>query len=310
MKVSVIGAAGYWSKNIIKTLKDFKGIERLILCDNSYTVLNGNDEFSDYKNAINHSDIVFVITPPKTHFEIAKFAIENKKHVFVEKPICLNFKDAREIVGLAKSNGVILHTDNTFIYTPEINTFKQIIDFDMIGKISYLQSTRANWGPFKKDIDVVWDLLCHDVSILNYIIPYKLEGVSATGTSQINKDIIEKANVTFFFRNDFKAFVDVSFLSHKKTRNIVLRGLNGFVCNDSSLTNQVMIESDREPEVEIIQPSLIKNPLYCEINHFFESIKQKKDTLSSGYEGEYVVKVLEKVSESIKRDGGYVAISN
>lgn len=316
MNVLLVGA-GFWGAKILNTLKKFNDINIKVFDTNTKILDELINQNISITNNLNESiadpniDAVFVITPPHTHFELADQALKNNKHVFVEKPITLAYNDALNLKKTAESNNKILHTDNTFIYTPEVNFLKQVINFDFIGKITNFESTRANWGPFKKDIDVVWDLMTHDISILNYIIPskYVLQGVSATGSNQINKNVIEKARATLFYSNDFTAYIDVSFLNHNKVRKIALNGTLGIVHNDSALPDAKLIIERPNQTPRSYEPQQLIDPLYLEINHFFESIKQNKNTLSGANEGVWAVKVLEKISQSIKNNGEYTSVN-
>jgi predicted dehydrogenase len=313
MNVLLIGA-GFWGAKILNTLKKFNDINIKVFDTNQKVVNELINQNVSIANNLNESiadpniDVVFVITPPHSHFELADQALKNNKHVFVEKPITLTHDGALNLKKTAEDNNKILHTDNTFIYTPEVNFLKQVINFDFIGKITNFESTRANWGPFKKDIDVVWDLMTHDISILNYIIPnrYILQGVSATGSNQVNKNVIEKARATLFYSNDFTAYIDVSFLNHNKVRKMTLNGTSGIVHNDSAFPDAKLIIERRNETPRIYEPQQLIDPLYLEINHFFESIKQNKNTLSGASEGVLAVKILEKISESIKNNGKYI----
>jgi predicted dehydrogenase len=313
MNLLLIGA-GFWGAKILNTLKKFNDINIKVFDTNQKVVNELINQNVSIANNLNESiadpniDVVFVITPPHSHFELADQALKNNKHVFVEKPITLTHDDALNLKKTAEDNNKILHTDNTFIYTPEVNFLKQVINFDFIGKITNFESTRANWGPFKKDIDVVWDLMTHDISILNYIIPnrYILQGVSATGSNQVNKNVIEKARATLFYSNNFTAYIDVSFLNHNKVRKMTLNGTSGIVHNDSAFPDAKLIIERQNETPRIYEPQQLIDPLYLEINHFFESIKQNKNTLSGASEGVLAVKILEKISESIKNNGKYI----
>lgn len=316
MNVLLIGA-GFWGSKILNALKKFNNINIKVFDTNTKILDELINQNISITNNLNESiadpniDAIFVITPPHTHFELADQALKNNKHVFVEKPITLSYNEALNLKKTAEINNKILHTDNTFIYTPEINFLKQVIDFDLIGKITNFESTRANWGPFKKDIDAVWDLMTHDVSILNYIIPnrYIIQGVSATGSNQINQNVIEKARATLFYSNNFTAYVDVSFLNHKKVRKISINGTLGIVHNDSATPNAKLIIEKPNQSPSFYEPQQLVDPLYLEINHFFESIKQNKNTLSGANEGVLTVKILEKISKSIQNNGQYISIN-
>lgn len=314
MKVLLVGA-GFWGAKILNVLKRLKNIN-IIVYDTNYEAIQGLiDTNVSITNSLDEHitnplvQAVFVITPPNTHFEIAKKALENDKHVFVEKPMTLSSSGAIELNSLARDKNKLLHTDNTFIYTPEINFIKQVIDFDFIGKITSLESVRANWGPFKKDIDVIWDLMTHDISILNYIIPkrFVLEGISATGSSQVNENVIEKAKATLFYSNNFTAYIETSFLHSSKVRKITLNATSGSLYNDSASSgNDIVIKKNNEKSLATYKSNELSDALFLEINHFFQSIFQNKLSLSNGYEGIETIKILEKISESIAKKGDYI----
>lgn len=317
MKILLIGA-GFWGAKVLNTLQKFEDIY-IKVYDTNPNVLeelkNKNISIiSDIDKELLEEDInsIFIITPPHTHFNLAKKALSHNKNVFIEKPMTMNYEEAIELKEFAKKQNKILHTDNTFIYTPEINFIKQMINFDFIGKITNFESTRSNWGPFKKDIDVVWDLMPHDISILNYILPkqYVLKGVSATGSTQINQGVIEKARATLFYSNEFTAYIEASFLSAQKIRRISINGTSGIFYNDSANENSKLIIKKLHESEKHYNSQSFSDPLYLEINHFFESIRQNKNTLSGSEESSIIIKILEKISESINNHGEYVQINN
>lgn len=314
MNVLLIGA-GFWGQKILSVLDRMNKFNIFIYDEDKEKAknikLNNATFVSNLDKALKNHCIthVFIATPPKTHFDLSLRALSNYKHVFVEKPITLSSCDAEILLNTSIKNKVTLHTDNTFIYTPEINFLKTIIDFDFIGKISCFESNRSNWGPFN-DIDVVWDLMTHDVSILKYILPsnYNLIGVSATGCSQVNLKYIEKAKATLYYNNNFTAYIEASFLNHYKTRKITLNGSSGIFHHDSAIKDSCFTITRTEGASQEYTPQGLIDPLYLEINHFFECSFQNKITLSSGEEGFYTIKVLEKIMESIQNNGKFIPI--
>lgn len=316
MSVLLIGV-GFWGQKILSALERMNKFKIFIHDQDKKKLQNYKSEkinlVSDLDKALKDDSIkyVFIATPPHTHFDLSFKALNHNKHVFVEKPITLSSIDAEALINKANQNKLVLHTDNTFIYTPEINFLKTLISFDFIGKLSCFESNRSNWGPFN-NIDVVWDLMTHDISILKYILPssYNLLGVSATGSSQVNLKNVEKAKATLFYNNNFTAYIEASFLNHCKTRKIVLNGSSGIFHHDSSIKDSLLTITRFEENSQQYSSQPLIDPLYLEINHFFECVLQNKITLSSGEEGKYVVKVLEKITESIQNNGKFIQIYN
>jgi predicted dehydrogenase len=189
INVGLIGY-GYWGEKIFRNLTEHGISGAITLCDNNqaktatlkslyqalHITLNSADIFSN-----NEIDAVIISTPTSTHFNLAKQALLNRKHVLIEKPICTSIKEVQELMTIAKENELVLMVDHIFLYNPVVRQLKNYITTDFIGKVNYIDATRINLGIYQEDTNVLWDLACHDISIINYLIEEKQIKVRAIG---------------------------------------------------------------------------------------------------------------------------------
>lgn len=314
MKVALIGV-GNFGGNILKSLSNNDKIKEICLCDNDENRLdaawrkgnlpNYNGKWNvlvkkiSFEEILKTNDIytVFIATPAGTHFKLASECLLNNKKVFLEKPMTLSYKDAQELVKLVGETDNYLHVDNTFVYSQEIQHLSSCIKFDRLGKIQHFSSVRANWTPNIAGIDVIFDLLPHDLSILDYIFPLvKFDKVFANG---VVEDGIIKDITIRLYSNSFAADIHASWLYPFKTRQIIVRGTEAFFINDSAITNECKIQYINNKQPDILNCNLDnKSPLDIEINHFLNKTKEKKDTLSNYKHGLEIVRILEKIKES------------
>ena len=187
IKVGVVGY-GYWGKNIARCVQNSKNAQLVAICDSRKDSLeraqvnySGISAYTDYKEMICNSDIdtVAIITPPITHFEIARFALFEGKNIFVEKPFTITVEDAQELISLSKKVNKIIMVDHTYIFTSAVKKLKEILNSNVLGKIYYVDSIRINLGLFQDDINVIWDLAPHDFSVLDYLFDSKPESQGA-----------------------------------------------------------------------------------------------------------------------------------
>ena len=245
-------------------------------------------------------ETVFISTPAFTHYELAKASILKGKHVFLEKPMTLIYSDAVELLELSKEHERLLHVDNTFCYSKEVSFLKYITDFNLLGKPVRYFSNRSNFGPFRKDITVVFDLLCHDISIINYLFPYyNIDSVCAIGDS-------ERAKTELIFNNKsdkITANIDVSWHSKKKIRDIAVEFEGGIVYVDSLDSDGFFEIRDNKNKIlnAVDKKSFpfLGNPLDIEILHFLNNVKYNSITLSSPEGSVENVRVLQAVDKSI-----------
>src|SRR5580704_6239416 len=231
LKFGVIGY-GYWGPNIVRNLRSLEGCQVVGICDQSPSARKRIQAaypdlpiYSDCSEIIKSPDVdaIAVITPVWTHYELSKAALQNGKHVFVEKPFTSNVAQAEELINLAARKNLQIMVDHTFLFTGAVRKIKQLLDEDALGKLYYYDSTRVNLGLFQHDVNVIWDLAPHDLSIMDYLIDGNAEEIVATGQTHLNghEDV---AFITLYFPNDVIAHINVNWLSPVKIRTTLIGG--------------------------------------------------------------------------------------
>ena len=231
VRFGVIGY-GYWGPNVVRNLDQLEGSKVVAVSDKSPAALNRvaksypHVAFSqDSADVISSPDIdaIAVVTPVWTHYELAKAALENGKHVFVEKPFTSNAAQAEELIDLAARKNLKIMVDHTFLFTGAVKKIGQLLNDGTLGKIYYYDSTRVNLGLFQHDINVIWDLATHDLAIIDHLIKEAPEAISATGQNHLNghEDI---AFMTIYFPNKVIAHINVNWISPVKIRTTLIGG--------------------------------------------------------------------------------------
>lgn len=335
LNVGVIGC-GYWGPNLLRNFAQLKDSQVLICADlrnsrlkhmkNLYPHL---ETTKDYKAVVERDDIdaIVIATPPDTHLPLTLEALEAGKHVFVEKPLALSSADSALMIETAKKRDRMLMTGHTFVFTAAVNKIKELIDSGELGEIYYISTTRVNLGIFQPNINVVWDLAPHDVSILNYVLDAMPESVSATAHSYIRKSVEDVAFLTFRYPNEVLANVHVSWLNPNKIRSTTVVGskkmlvyddissLEKIRIYDKGVTVQPHYDTFGEFQLsyrfgDIFIPKLDDSePLKIACQHFIDCINEGKTPRSSGLQGHEVVTVLEASIESIKKEGAMISVA-
>ena len=335
LRVGVIGC-GYWGPNLIRNFNQLKDSEVAICADldagrlsHMRSLYPHMETTVDYKSLLVRDDIdaVVIATPPATHYKLGMEMLEAGKHLFVEKPLALSTSDCAGLVGLAQKNGLTLMTGHTFVYTAAVNKIKEVIESGELGDILYISTERVNLGIFQEDINVVWDLAPHDVSILNYILSAQPESVSTVANSYIRKNVEDVAFLTMKYPNETLAHVHVSWLNPNKIRSTTVVGSKKMlVYDDISQLEKIRIY-DKGVTVlphydtfgefqlsyrfgDIFIPKLDDTePLKTACQHFIDCIVDGSSPRSSGVQGMEVVNVLEAAVESIRENGRMVNIA-
>lgn len=318
-KIGLIGM-GYWGPNLARVLNQSTRCEFRACCDldpnrvqrivRQYPTVQG---FGSVEEMLaSDVDGVVIATPISTHYEIARRALEAGKHVMVEKPLAHQAKLARELVALAERYGRTLLTGHTFIYSPPVNKVKQLIDGGELGEIHYISLSRVNLGLFQKDVDVVWDLAVHDISILLFWLnEMPIRGVSF-GRACVQKAKRDVAFLWLEFPSGVIASNEVSWLSPQKMRRTCIVGSRRMVVYDDTEPSEKIRIYDRgvdfkRPENfgefqlsyrtgDTISPHLANvEPLLLEVEHFVHCIETGDRSLTCGNFGAEVVEVLEMV---------------
>ncbi|RJX18270.1 MAG: gfo/Idh/MocA family oxidoreductase [Desulforudis sp.] len=335
-EVGVIGC-GYWGPNLIRNFMQMKKTNVAKIADLDPKRLEHIKELypsisptNDYRGIIEdpNIDIIAIATPVKTHFKFAAEALAAGKHVFVEKPIAASTAEAKELIELAGKHRVKLMVGHTFLYTGAVRKMKEIIDSGELGEIYYINSQRLNLGLFQQDINVIWDLAPHDLSIILYLLGKSPVAVSAAGTAHINPRVEDVATVTLYFEKDIIAFVQSSWLDPDKIRRMTVVG-----------SKKMMVYDDLQPSEKIrIYNKFVEKPTYydtfaefpyaykygdivipmlaggepirLELEHLVESIEKDKELLTDGQNGLQVVRLLEAANESLENEGRKVPLDN
>ena len=281
----------------------------------------------NFNEIINDSsiDAVVIATPVFTHFDIAQKALNNNKHVLIEKPMTSTTEEAKLLIDLAVKKSKLLMVDHTFLYTGAVQKIKSLIDNNEIGKPSYFDSTRINLGLFQPDINVLWDLAPHDISILNYLIKENPYSVVATGTSHTKNDIENIAYLTVNYNSGFIAHFNCSWTSPVKIRLMLIGGdKKMIVFNDLEPSEKIKIydtgydhktdEDKRKILVDyrtgdIYVPKVPqKEALAGMADDFINSIETGKLPVSNALSGLDVIKILEASQKSIKNHSKEILI--
>jgi predicted dehydrogenase len=283
-------------------------------------VLNADDIINDPE-----IDAVIIATPVFTHFDLAKKALLNGKHVLLEKPMASSVKECEILVELAQQKGLVLMVDHTFLYTGAVEKIKDVIDSGQLGNVKYIDSTRINLGLFQPDINVLWDLAPHDLSILRYVYDEKPFSINATGISHTGNGIENIAFITINYASGFIAHINCSWSSPVKVRTMLIGGDEKMIIyNDVEPTEKIKIydtaylhTSDEEKKQilvdyrvgDIYVPKISNNEALAAIaNDFITSIEENKVPRSSSTIGMDIVKILEASDKSIKNKGMEVLI--
>lgn len=329
VRVAVIGA-GYWGPNLIRNFNQLPHAEVSLVCDLNEARLDHVKDLyprigvsKNYQDATQNPeiDVVCVATPVNWHYEMAKDALLHDKHVMVEKPLTANLDHAYELVELAESKKRVLFVDHTFEYTPAVNKIKDIVEQGELGDIYYISMSRLNLGLFQKDINVIWDLAPHDVSILGYVLGQFPEAVAAHGNSNILPGIEDVAMLTLYFPGNIIAYAHVSWLDPSKIRRSTFVGSRKMLVYDDVEPLEKIKIYDKGVDGpqhydtfgefqfsyrygDIYTPYLAnQEPLQVECRHFMDCILNGDTPRSGGQDGLNVVRVLDAAQRSIKNGG-------
>ena len=333
IKFGVVGY-GYWGPNVVRNLERLDETKVVAVCDKSASARRKvakayPDVLVTDDSAVLMSspeiDAIAVVTPVWTHYELAKAALDNGKHVFVEKPFTSNAAQAEELIELAERKNLKIMVDHTFLFTGAVQKIKQLLQDGALGKLYYYDSTRVNLGLFQHDVNVVWDLAPHDLSIIDHLIQKTPEAISATGQTHLNghEDV---AFITLYFPDKVIAHINVNWLSPVKVRTTLIGGEKKMlVWNDLEADEKIKIYdkgvniTSREglynllvhyrsgdmwaPQIEQIEA------LNKELAYFVDCIMTDKTPVNDGNAGLRVVKMLEAASTSLKLRGQLVYLS-
>lgn len=333
MKVAVIGV-GYWGPNLIRNFLSLDEVENVIACDRDESQLakmrkrfTGIETATDYEEVLKRNDveIVAIATPVSMHFEIAKKSLLAGKHCWIEKPMTESSAEAQELIELADQKNLKIFVDHTFIYTGAVRKMKEIITSGRLGELYYFDSVRVNLGLFQHDVNVIWDLAPHDLSIMDYLLEKKPLAVSAIGSCHVGNELEDIAYLTLMFENNLLAHFHVNWLAPVKVRKTLIGGTKSMIVFDDMETSEKLKIYDKGIEVtnregvyetlvqyrtgDMLSPKIPQTEaLTVATQHFIDCILNDKTPLTDGVAGLNVVRILEASTESIKNNGKLIEI--
>ncbi len=334
MKIAVVGV-GYWGPNLVRNLLNNKNVSEVYCFDiDAKRLHNIQRLFPTAKIVDNYEDIlknpkisgVCIATPASTHFPLAKMAIEYDKHILVEKPFTVTVREAETLIELAQKKRLKLAIDHIFMYNGAVRKIKELIETGEVGMILYFDAVRVNLGLFQHDVNVLYDLATHDISIMLYLLNKSPKAVSAIGVGHYNT-IEDIAYLTLFFDDNCIAHFHVNWLAPVKVRRILIGGSQKMIVYDDLEVVEKIKVYDKGVEVktkEGIYKTLIEyrtgdmyapkfdttEPLSSLINEFIDAIKNGTEPLSNGKIGLEVMRILNAAQKSLKNNGCVVELKN
>src|SRR5467141_2604734 len=332
IRIGVIGY-GYWGPNVVRNVHSLDEGCVDSICDinpvaldrarHAYPAMQLTRDSSELVKSA-HIDAIAIVTPVGTHFELAKTALMNGKHVFIEKPFTSTALQAEELIELAARKNLKIMVDHTFLFTGAVRKIRQLIDEGVLGNLYYYDSTRVNLGLFQHDVNVVWDLAPHDLSIVDYVIQEKPDAIIATGEKHLN-GFVDVAFMTVYFPGNIIAHINVNWLSPVKVRTTLIGGEKKMlVWNDLEADEKIkvydkgvqmtngrgvydLLVSYRSGDVcapKIEQAEALK----VELEYFVDCILNDRTPFNDGAAGLRVVKILEAVDQSLQGRGRAISL--
>ena len=318
---------GYWGPNLLRNFSQIDGVRVTAVCDKDTSRLAYIHQkypeprlIEDYRGVLADSSVqaVAIALPAKLHYKIAREALQAGKHVFVEKPLALTSEECLQLIRVAEEKDKILMVGHTFEYNAAVNVLKDEIRKETLGRIYYINSQRLNLGRIRQDVNVMWNLAPHDISIILYILQQEPLAVSARGASYIQDGIEDVVFIDLVFQNDVRAHIHVSWLDPVKVRRMTVVGSKKMAVYDDMEADKIAIYDkgiDKAdvgfnyrrgdalfPEVDFVEP------LSVECAHFIHCITNHQRPRTDGYDGLRVTKVLEAAQRSLRRNGKEVVL--
>jgi predicted dehydrogenase len=339
INIGVIGY-GYWGPNLVRNFAEIPDVRVKTVSDfvpallakvqARYPTVQVTTDCQDIFNDP-EIDAVIIATPVSTHFKLALAALKAGKHVLVEKPITVSSEQAEQLIAEAKQRNLILMVDHTFVYTGAVRKMHELVHSKQLGDIYYYDSVRVNLGLFQHDVNVLWDLAVHDLSIMDYVLPFKPCAVSATGMSHVPGRPENIAYLTLFFENNLMAHLHVNWLAPVKVRRTLIGGSQKMIVFDDLDPSEKVKVYDKgitlngnsngnnsEAVYEMLigyrtgdmwAPKLdMTEALRAEGLHFIDCVKQGEQPITDGTAGLRVVQILEAATQSMKYQGRLVEL--
>lgn len=337
IRIGVIGY-GYWGPNIVRNFMEVPGAtvkavcdwrtDRLSLAQSRYpTIEVTTDAEVIFKDP--HIDAIAICTPVSTHYGYALRALQAGKHVLVEKPLATSSEECVQLLLEAEKRKLTLMVDHTFVYTGAVQKIRKLIETDQLGRIYYYDSVRVNLGIFQRDVNVIWDLAVHDLSIMDYVLPSRPYAVSATGISHVPGGKENIAYMTFFFEQNVIGHIHVNWLAPVKVRRSLIGGSRQMLVYDDLEPSEKIKVYDRGIKInehstpESVYQMLVSyrsgdmwapnlegtEALRMEALEFIRSMETGAQPITNGEAGLRLVTYLEAASKSMRTNGQAVEIA-
>lgn len=331
--VGLIGV-GYWGPNLVRNFFAHPRARVVSCCDQKVARLEYIQSIyptirrtTDYREILvdPQIDLVVVCTPVNTHHQIARAALEAGKHVLIEKPMTATVEEAEDLLELAEQKGLRIFVDHTFLFTGAVRKIRSLLEAGELGNLYYFDSTRVNLGLFQHDVNVIWDLAPHDISIMHHLLDHRPEAVVATGASHLS-GLEDVAFLTVYYPGNLLAHINVNWLSPVKIRQTLLAGDKKMVVWDDNQPSEKVRIYDKGVEVvrtaDDIYRMLIQyrtGDMHCpkidgtealagEADNIVRVLLDGEEPVSDGRLGEMVVRILEAAQQSIRARGKEVRI--
>lgn len=335
LNIGVVGL-GYWGPNLARNFQSLPGCNLQVLCDQDQHRLDHLKKFypqaemyARFEEALNSADLdaVAISTPVRLHHRMAKASLLAGKHTMIEKPMASSVEQCEELIELAAARGLVLMVGHTFLYSPAVRKIKEIVDSGGIGKLRYVSSRRLNLGLFQKDINVVWDLAPHDISIIEHVMGERACTVNCQGKANVSGGVEDVSNLSLHFPNGGFATIHSSWLDPKKVRDMAFVGTEKMILYDDLEPLQKIKIYDQRVETppyydtfaefqysyhygDMYAPYIKQEePLHIECQHFIDCIRREQEPLSGGVKGLELVRILEAASRSLANNGARIEIA-
>jgi len=334
IRVGVIGY-GYWGPNLVRNFMGAQGSGVVAVCDLREERLSPLRKIYPTLRTFNNPDeliqdrqveAVVIATPVSSHFELAMAALRAGKHVLVEKPLASNSDKARKLIDEAGARKLVLMVDHTFVYTEAVRKIRELITSNALGQIYYYDAVRVNLGLFQHDVNVIWDLAIHDLSIMDYVLPSRPVAVSATGISHVPGQPENVAYITLFFPDTQIAHVHVNWLTPVKVRHTLIGGSEKMILYDDLEPSEKVKVYDKgitvTPGPEAVYQMLVNyrsgdmwaprldntEALHAEALHFIDCVENSRQPETDGQAGLRMVSIMEAAERSLRGRGELVEI--
>jgi len=335
MNIGLIGI-GYWGPNLVRNFSALDDVKITAVCDLRPERLEAIRKHfpaikiftTDAKEIINSPDVdaIAVVTPVSTHFPIGMDVLASGKHLFIEKPFTATVEQAERMIELAEQKNLRIMVDHTFLYTGAVETMKKYIDNGELGALYYFDSVRVNLGLFQHDVNVIWDLAPHDVSIMDYLLDRTPRAIAATGVSHIDSGVENIAYISTYYDNNLLGHIHVNWLAPVKVRKTLVSGSKKMMIYDDMephekikiYDNGVEITEDKDQIYnmliqyrtgDMVSPKVDLTEALKKVTlEFYNAINENRNPKTDGYAGLRVVRILEAANKSIRANGKVIEI--